>query len=212
MDRRASPDDGRRIRTVAPSRLGTARATDLGSLHPTGERADAVSLGEDERTIFRPSYDEVVFSSRRQTATVIMVSTMAFLTLSGCAVTTETLPTSGLSPASQEPRPGFSTTTVPAPLGDALTVDTSSSNAAPTLPWSLVRVDRSNNRIYLSSTSVMCTVPTKVHLSESSASITISVIGDSSAAPCTAQNLTMIGYVVTQTPIGDRTIQHANTN
>jgi hypothetical protein len=76
---------------------------------------------------------------------------------------------------------------------------------ADTVPWHLVRVDHKQNRIYLSASSVGCTTPEKVRVSESASRITITVTGPSTKGPCTAQSLTLIGYVQIGS-IGDRQV------
>jgi hypothetical protein len=76
------------------------------------------------------------------------------------------------------------------------------------LPWKLIKVDRSNNRIYLSAAQVGCSIPQSVLLVETDSTISLTVIGsdDSGATPCTQQNMTMIGYVTPHSAIGARNI------
>jgi len=63
------------------------------------------------------------------------------------------------------------------PTYNELVIDTSTSNDGPTLPWSLVRVDRDLNRIYLTASNSDCVFPKKVRLEETSTSITLTVVG-----------------------------------
>jgi hypothetical protein len=93
------------------------------------------------------------------------------------------------------------------PTHNELVIDTSASNDGPTLPWSLVRVDRDLNRIYLAASNSGCVTPTKVRIEETSTSITLTVVGVGGKEPCTAEGVTMIGYVTPKSPIGTRNIQ-----
>ena len=79
------------------------------------------------------------------------------------------------------------------------------------LPWSLIRVDRADNRIYLSVSGPgnLCTTPTGVQVDETAQTVTIRAVGRSTDGPCTAQKITMIGYVATKAPIDARRIEHA---
>jgi len=79
-------------------------------------------------------------------------------------------------------------------------------NDGPTVPWSLVRVDRDLNRIYLAASSSGCVTPTKVRIGETSTSITLTVVGVGGTEPCTREKTTMIGYVTSKSPLGNRTI------
>lgn len=89
------------------------------------------------------------------------------------------------------PQPGISTIT---PEFTELRLD-QTAQPAETVPWHLIRVDLNENRIYLSASSVGCTTPEKVRLSESASEIRISVTGPSASGPCTAQSITLVGYV-----------------
>jgi hypothetical protein len=86
-------------------------------------------------------------------------------------------------------------------------LDTSTSNAGPTLPWSLVKVDRDLNRIYLTASNSNCVFPKKVRIKETSTSITLTVVGVGGKEPCTAQKVTRFGYVTPKSPIGNRNIR-----
>jgi hypothetical protein len=66
---------------------------------------------------------------------------------------------------------------------------------AATVPWHLIRVDRQENRVYLSASSVDCTIPGKVRLAESATEVSIIVAGTSTSGPCTAQSVSIMGYV-----------------
>lgn len=70
-----------------------------------------------------------------------------------------------------------------------------SAEPAETLPWHLIRLDLNENRVYLSASSVMCTTPEKVRLIETASEIKISVTGTRRSEPCTAQSITLVGYV-----------------
>lgn len=49
--------------------------------------------------------------------------------------------------------------------------------------------------MYLTASSVGCSTPVKVRLSESGSQIEISVTGTLAGEPCTMQHLTLFGYV-----------------
>lgn len=109
--------------------------------------------------------------------------------------------------------PAPSTVVSPVPSVQTLTptygellVDTSTSETGPTLPWSLIRVDRDLDRIYLSASNSGCVFPTKVRMEETVTSITLTVVGIGGAGPCTLQAVAIFGYVTTRDPIGNRTI------
>jgi hypothetical protein len=105
-------------------------------------------------------------------------------------------------PATQlSPQPGISTIT---PNFTELPVD-QTTEPAETVPWHLIRVDLKENRVYLSSSSVDCTTPEKVRLTESAAEIKISVTGRRAGEPCTAQLVTLVGYVQIRS-IGERQV------
>lgn len=76
------------------------------------------------------------------------------------------------------------------------------------LPWKLIEVDRSSNRIYLSAAQVGCSIPQSVRLVETDSTISLTVFGsdDSGATPCTQQKVTMFGYVTPHSAIGARNI------
>ena len=133
---------------------------------------------------------------------------LVFLTaLSGC-VSTMTPP--AISPKPWNPRP--STRAIPAPTGVALPIVAGSAKSGPSLPWSLIRVDRADNRVYLSVTGPgnLCNTPTGVQVDETAQTVTIRAVGRSTDDPCTTQKMTMIGCVAPQAPIGDRQIEHAH--
>ena len=115
-------------------------------------------------------------------------------------------------PGPSSPQPSAGVTQAPevqkiTPTYNELVIDTSTSNDGPTLPWSLVKVDRDLNRIYLTASSSDCVLPKKVRIEETSTSITLTVVGVGGKGPCTAQQVTMFGYVTPKSPIGNRNIQ-----
>jgi hypothetical protein len=73
-----------------------------------------------------------------------------------------------------------------------------------------MRIDAETNRIYLSVGQVSCSVPAVVHLQETPTEIVIAVTGAPSLAlfdsPCTAQKVTLVGFVQLSGPIDDRRI------
>lgn len=121
---------------------------------------------------------------------------------------------SSASPAPSSSQPTAGVTQGPGagqitPTYNELVIDTSASNDGPTLPWSLVKVDRDLNRVYLTASNSDCVFPTKVRVEETTTSITLTVVGVGvgGKTPCTAQAVTMFGYVTPVSPLGDRTIQ-----
>lgn len=78
-------------------------------------------------------------------------------------------------------------------------------NKVPTVPWQLVRVDRQENRIYLSASTTGCSHPNTVRVAESDSSIRITVTGTGGAEPCRMQYVTLIGYVQLDS-LGDRQV------
>ena len=69
-----------------------------------------------------------------------------------------------------------------------------------------MRIDNEKNRIHLSAGSVGCLVPHVVHLQETPTEIVIGVTGPSSGSPCTAQKVTLVGYVQLNGPVDGRRI------
>jgi len=133
---------------------------------------------------------------------------LVFLTvLSGCA---STMTSPAISPKVSNPRPSVSA--IPDPTGVALPIVAGSAKSGASLPWSLIRVDRADNRIYLSVTGPgnLCTTPTGVQVDETAQTVTIRAVGRSTDGPCTAQKITMIGYVAPKAPIDARRIEHAD--
>lgn len=118
-------------------------------------------------------------------------------------------------------QPAFATPPAapPARTSPSLHATTPHSNRLPTdsspatgetVPWTLVRIDNETNRIYLSTGQVSCAVPSVVHLQETPTEIVIAVTGAPSlasfASPCTAQKVSLVGYVQLSGPVGDRRI------
>jgi hypothetical protein len=89
------------------------------------------------------------------------------------------------------PQPGITTIT---PNFAELPLD-QSTQAAETVPWHLIRVDLKENRVYLAASSFDCTIPEKVRLTESASQIKISVTGRRTGQPCSANQVTLLGYV-----------------
>lgn len=91
------------------------------------------------------------------------------------------------------------------PLSNRLPTDSSQATGE-RVPWTLVRIDNERNRIYLSAGSVGCLVPHVVHLQETPTEIVIGVTVPSSGSPCTAQKVTLVGYVQLNGPVDGRRI------
>lgn len=75
-----------------------------------------------------------------------------------------------------------------------ITIDRTS-GPAPTVPWQLVKLDRDENRIYLSASTSGCSQPKTVRVSETPESVQVSVTGTGDAGPCSMQYTTLIGYI-----------------
>jgi hypothetical protein len=67
-------------------------------------------------------------------------------------------------------------------------------------------LDNEKNRIYLSAGQVSCAVPAVVHLEETPTEIILAVTGLLSGEQCTAQKMSLIGYVQLNGPVGGRRI------
>lgn len=93
------------------------------------------------------------------------------------------------------------------PNANQLPVDSSPATGE-TVPWKLVKVDEEKNRIYLSAGQVGCAVPSVVHLQETPSEIVIAVSGapSSTGGPCTAQKVSLVGYVQLSGPVAGRRI------
>ena len=85
-----------------------------------------------------------------------------------------------------------------------LTIDRTT-DPAPTVPWQLIKVDPQENRIYLSASSSGCSHPRKVRVTETAASIEITVTGTGGGEPCSMQYETLTGYIQLGS-IGDRQV------
>ena len=74
------------------------------------------------------------------------------------------------------------------------------------VPWTLVRTDPAQNRIYIAATQVGCAAPDAVYLQETPSEVTITVTSPPQMAsgPCTQQNVTLVGYVQLNDPLGNR--------
>lgn len=149
----------------------------------------------------------VVYRPTNGVTSRAVIALMFLTTLSGCS---STMTSPAFSPKPWNPRP--STSAIPAPTGVALPIVAGSAKSGLSLPWSLIQIDRADNRIYLSVTGPgnLCTTPTGVQVDETAQTVTIRAVGRSTDGPCTAQKMTMIGYVTPQAPIGDRQIEHAH--
>jgi hypothetical protein len=78
------------------------------------------------------------------------------------------------------------------------------------LPWQVSHIDRGTNRVYLSITGRGCSQPEGVAVAETAGTITIAAYGSMpGTAPCTAQAVTLVGYITTRSPIAARRIVHA---
>ena len=154
-------------------------------------------------------------------AAPMLVAVVALLGLMSCSV-------EGPQPGANQPAPvtppvstspSIQAITPPAKTIPSIHVITPPANRLPTdsstatgetVPWTLVRVDNEKYRIYLSADQVGCEVPSAVHLRETPTEITIAVTGPPSSVPpgrpCTAQKVSLIGYVQLNGPVSGRRI------
>lgn len=118
-----------------------------------------------------------------------------------------TPPTGSQPPAAAPPAKPDPSITAITPNANQLPVDSSPATGE-TIPWKLVRVDEEKNRIYLSAAQVACAVPSVVHLQESSSEVIIAVTGEPAPASgsCTAQQVSLVGYVQLSAPVAGRHI------
>lgn len=122
----------------------------------------------------------------------LVLTVLSFAPLAACGEQTGPPQPPAAPPATQlSPRPGITTIT---PNFAELPLD-QTPQPTETVPWHLIRVDLTENRVYLSASSVDCTTPEKVRLTESASEIKISVTGRRASEPCTAKQVTLVGYV-----------------
>lgn len=134
----------------------------------------------------------------------MLVAAVVLLGLMSCSAG-EQQP-AGSQPASVTP-PGKTSPSIHAitPFANRLSTDSSAATGE-TVPWTLVRIDNEKNRIYLSAGQVSCAVPSVLHLQETPTEIILAVTGQPSGSPCTAQKVSLVGYVQLNDPIGGRRI------
>lgn len=149
-------------------------------------------------------------------AVVVAGVAFATVTLAGCAATPQASGPSGpamtgtsapSSPSASPPQQSL--------LDQPFPVDTAGSAHGPYVPWTLIRVDPNENRIYLSAESHDCVQPSAAHLSETSTTITVEVEGASTAnasGVCTLESRTLVGWITPQSPVAARQILHGQTD
>ncbi|MET3721797.1 hypothetical protein [Arthrobacter sp. UYEF21] len=146
-------------------------------------------------------------------AAAVIITAAALFGLLSCGADTGSPGQGGgvTSPSTTNPGPPAPVKTGPAiqtvtPDFSELRVDTSPAAAGDTVPWKLVKVDTVNNRIYLSSEQVSCTVPEVVHLQETRTEIVIAVAGAPTSMTCAARKVSLIGYVQLNDPLAGRRV------
>jgi hypothetical protein len=77
------------------------------------------------------------------------------------------------------------------------------------LAWHIQRVDDRHNRIYLSSDKKQCSTPYAATVEATTMSVKITVHGSKNQEPCSADKVTLVGYVQLTSPRGERSILHA---
>ena len=79
--------------------------------------------------------------------------------------------------------------------------------SADVVPWTLIRTDPDQNRIYISATQNGCTAPDSVYLKETADEVRIEVTSPKATADhCTEQKATLIGYVQLKKPLDGRRV------
>lgn len=150
----------------------------------------------------------------------MLITVVALLSLTSCsaegpqpgsttpAQATRPIPTSPPIQGIKTPDKTSPSIQVITPPANRLPTDSSKATGE-TVPWTLARVDNDKNRIYLSANQVSCEVPSVAHLQETPTEITIAVTGPDEVTlggPCTAQKLSLVGYVQLSSPVGGRRI------
>ncbi|MGC5168587.1 hypothetical protein [Luteimicrobium sp. DT211] len=74
------------------------------------------------------------------------------------------------------------------------------------LPWSLDRVDRSRDRVYLVTSNVGCSTPRAAVVAGTASSVTVEVVGSSGKGPCTEKLETLSTYVELPSPLDGRDV------
>lgn len=96
-----------------------------------------------------------------------------------------------------------------APPTGQLPLDESAHPTGPYVPWHLIRVDRTNDRIYFSAHSDdTCVRPSRAHIQQGPHDVVLTIEGTRGKEPCTAQAVTFVGYVPVTPPLGDKTVEH----
>lgn len=136
---------------------------------------------------------------RRRHAAATVFGLMLAAALTGCREP-------GPPPPGSSPPTGIAVSPIEtiSPQYGELQVDRST-DPAPTVPWQLVRVDRQENRVYLTASNVGCHHPKRVKVTETASSVHIKVTGTGGGDPCSMQHVTLIGYVQLDS-LGDRQI------
>ena len=128
----------------------------------------------------------------KRCAGIVVLAVLSTASLAACGEQAGPPQPPAAPPATRlSPQPGISTIT---PNFRELPLD-QTTQPAETVPWHLIRVDLKENRVYLSASSVDCTTPEKVRLTQSASEIKISVTGQHAGEPCSAQHVTLVGYV-----------------
>lgn len=115
--------------------------------------------------------------------------------------------TTGRTPLPRDSSPGVQGSPSSVPGNEALPTTVQAGSTS--LPWHLQRIDDAHNRIYLSSDKEQCSVPYAATVEETATSIKITVHGSKNQEPCTADIVTIVGYVQLTSTLGGSSILHA---
>lgn len=114
--------------------------------------------------------------------------------------------TTGRTPLPHDSLPGIQGSPSTNPGNEALPTTVHAGSTS--LPWHLQHIDDAHNQIYLSSDKKQCSVPYAATVEETTTSIKITVHGSKNQKPCTADMVTIVGYVQLTSPVGGRSILH----
>ena len=131
-----------------------------------------------------------------------LIIVVGVLTISGCV---DSVPRGDQSVPGKAPPSIF---VAPDPSGPELAVIPRTAKITEKLSWKLMRLDSEFNRVYLSSggSKSSCTTPIGTQLVETSTTVTIDVIAETSASPCTMRKVTLRGYVQLDAPLAGRSL------
>ncbi|MBB6406656.1 hypothetical protein HNP00_003996 [Arthrobacter sp. AZCC_0090] len=94
----------------------------------------------------------------------------------------------------------------PTSTNAGMPIETGPEDGSPILPWTLNRIDDTDNRVYLTTSNFECSAPNRARIAETAETITITILGTPNKGPCTQQLNTLITFVQLKSSIGSRKI------